>query len=82
LTEPIAPEIIVPATSLFEDSGGSGVWVVDAAAGVVRRAPVQVIRRLGDRVVVDGKLTDGERVAAAGAHSLHDGEAVKVEAGL
>ncbi len=79
LSEPTSPQVVVPATALFEGEGASAVWIADPAAGVVHKVAVKVVERQGDRVIVEAKLTGGERVVTAGAHSLSDGESVKVE---
>jgi membrane fusion protein, multidrug efflux system len=79
LSEPTAPQTVVPKSALFEDAGASSVWVADAATGKVTKVAVEVIQRRGDDAVVDAKLSTGERVVTAGTHSLHDGETVRVE---
>jgi RND family efflux transporter MFP subunit len=79
LSEPTAPQVVVPATALFDDGDASAVWIADPAAGIVRKVAVKLIERRGDRAIVEAKLSGGELVVTAGAHSLSDGESVKVE---
>ena len=79
LSEPTAPQTVVPERALFEDSGADWVWVVDAAAGKVRKVAVKVVERRDDHAVVVANLSAGERVVTAGTNSLHDGETIRVE---
>ncbi|RVU15290.1 efflux RND transporter periplasmic adaptor subunit [Methylobacterium oryzihabitans] len=83
LERPIAPQVTLPATALLERDGRTGVWVVTAAGTPDGRAtvalrPVTVIGRDGASVTLADGLKAGERVAVAGAHSLEDGQAVRL----
>ena len=79
LSEPTAPQTVVPESALFEDSGADWLWVADAAVGKVRKVAVKVIERGDDHAVVVANLSAGERIVTAGTHSLHDGETIRVE---
>jgi RND family efflux transporter MFP subunit len=55
---------------------GSYVWrVADSKA---QRVPVTIIQRNSDKVLVDGKLSNGDMVATEGVQRLRDGGSVKV----
>ena len=66
----------VPIGALYDDGKTTGVWVVDSASTVSRRA-VQV-RQLSDETVLVSGIRTGERIVALGAHLLREGERVLV----
>ena len=74
-----ASTIEVPATALFERDGATRVWIVDPAAKAVRSAPVEVATRDARSARLSGGVTPGARVVVAGANSLSEGQAVKLE---
>jgi RND family efflux transporter MFP subunit len=71
---------VVPVSAVFspDDAKGSFVWVVDEAAKVVRRQPVTLGEPVVGGVSVTSGLKAGALVAAAGVHSLREGQAVRV----
>ena len=69
----------IPFSALAAGEGGlQHVWKAEERDGAmtVRKVEVTVIGYLGDRCVVSGDLTEGERIAAAGLSYLRDGDAV------
>ena len=69
----------IPASALFERDGATRVWVVDPDAKAVRSAPVEVAER-GPRVVrIASGIEPGARIVVAGARSLAEGQAVKLD---
>jgi RND family efflux transporter MFP subunit len=76
-----APAIIVPALSLLDARADQGaVFVVDAE-GVARRRAVRTAGVTQEGVLVVEGLAAGDRVIAAGAAYVRDGESVRVMAG-
>lgn len=73
--------VIVPATSLAQRGGRTGVFVLDGQGEqtVARYVPVEVGLRDGDRVQVIGEGVTG-RVVTLGQQLLEDGAAVRVVA--
>jgi RND family efflux transporter MFP subunit len=65
-----------PLAAVVEGDGPPSVWVVEG--GVVRRRGVTLGAREGNDVVVLAGLRPGERVVAAGVHSLREGQQVNV----
>ena len=75
------PRTVVPVTAIVEADGPLGVvYVLEPAAGVVRRREVTVGPITGGRVVVLAGLEPGEQVVTDGAAWLTDGHAVRVVA--
>jgi len=66
----------IPIGALYDDGKTTGVWVVDDASTVSRRA-VQV-HQLSDEIVRISGIGVGERVVALGAHLLREGERVLI----
>jgi RND family efflux transporter MFP subunit len=74
-------QTVVPVTALVEADGPAAiVYVLDAAAGVVRRRTVTVGPIVGERVVVVAGLVPGEQVVTDGAAWLTDGRPVRIVA--
>jgi len=70
----------VPAGAVLDAGKGAGVWVVSGSPARVAWRRVRV-RGIGDDTArVEGELKTGDRVIALGAHLLHDGDAVRVDA--
>jgi len=69
--------LIVPALSLLDGRADQGVVFVIDAEGVARRRSVQTAGIAHDGVLVISGLTAGERVVAAGAAYVRDGEPVR-----
>jgi RND family efflux transporter MFP subunit len=77
-TRPVAAHVDLPATAILEKDGKSFVWVVDAAKSTVALRAVTVGQREGDNIAVTSGVSAGERIVIAGAHSLAEGQPVKV----
>jgi RND family efflux transporter MFP subunit len=79
------PSFGVPLAALVLDSTATGpvvgreagVFVLDAAAGVVRRRTVEILGITGNRVLVSAGLAPGEEVVTAGVAFLRDGQPVR-----
>ena len=68
----------VPIAALFDAGKGPGVWVIQGAPAKVSWRPVAVARLDDDGAHISGKLKQGERIVALGAHLLREGEQVRV----
>lgn len=67
----------IPTSALWQPStGGTAVWVLDAASSSVRSRSVQVGAVRGDSVLISAGLHEGESIVATGAHVLSEGEKV------
>jgi multidrug efflux pump subunit AcrA (membrane-fusion protein) len=78
LTRPAEPRIYLPATALLSEGGRDSVWVVDGDGAHVTRRAVTVAERKAERVALKAGLNPGERVVVAGAHSLSEGQTVRL----
>jgi RND family efflux transporter MFP subunit len=76
-----APEIMVPTLSLLDARADQGVVFVVDAEGVARRRAVRTAGVTQDGVIVVEGLSAGDRVIAAGAAYVRDGETVRITAG-
>jgi RND family efflux transporter MFP subunit len=74
--------ISVPLGAVYDPGRGPGVWVVigNTDAKVTWR-PVRLAAISDDTATVAGGLRPGERFVALGAHMLHQGETVRIDAG-
>ena len=72
--------VVVPLSAAFspDDAKGSFVWVVSEAAKTVHRQQVTLGEPVVGGVSVTDGLTPGSLVAAAGVHSLREGQAVRI----
>ncbi len=70
---------LIPLGSVFQQGKQPAVWLI-GADGRVRLRPVKVAAWREDGVAVSGGLVAGERIVAAGAHKLIEGETVRVTA--
>jgi len=70
---------LIPLGSVFQQGKQPAVWLIDAGNRVHLR-PIQVAAWREDGVAVSGGLSAGERIVAAGAHKLVEGEVVRVTA--
>jgi multidrug efflux system membrane fusion protein len=69
----------VPITAIVEANGSEAtVYLLDEAAGVVRRRQIVVGEIVGERVIVAAGLEPGQNVVTDGAAWLSDGRAVRV----
>jgi multidrug efflux system membrane fusion protein len=71
-------QVTVPAAAIFHRGKDPAVWVVRSQDSMLELRPVTVAR-YGERdVVVTAGLRDGETVVSAGAHTVYEGERVRV----
>jgi RND family efflux transporter MFP subunit len=68
----------VPVGALFDGGKGSGVWVINGNPAKVAWRPVTILRMNDESAHVTGRLRQGERVVALGAHLLREGEQVRL----
>ncbi|WP_394844863.1 efflux RND transporter periplasmic adaptor subunit [Pendulispora brunnea] len=73
-------DLRVPVGAVFDPGGGPGVWtILDPPARVTWR-PIKVNRIDDDTVSVSEGLKEGDRVVSLGAHILHEGQEVRLDA--
>jgi multidrug efflux system membrane fusion protein len=70
------PWIKVPLTALFQDNGGSSVWVIEN--NVAKLVPVQIGAPAGNDIVLTGGVASGQTVVTAGVNSLKQGQKVSI----
>jgi len=70
----------VPLGAIYDRGQGAGVWVV-SGRGTVSWRPVRLAALGEETAVVAAGLQPGERFVALGAHMLHQGEPVRIDAG-
>ena len=73
-----APVLQVPIGAIFDPGDGPGVWLVEGETPRVTWRAVQIAGLSGEAASVVGELEAGDRVAALGAHLLHEGEHVRL----
>ena len=78
---PVPARIPVPVTAILDRDGKTLVWVVDPKTLTVATRPVTVGHRSDSTADVTTGLADGDRVVIAGAHSLNEGQPVKLGEG-
>jgi membrane fusion protein, multidrug efflux system len=71
-----AREIDIPATALFHQGAHPAVWVLQGAQPQLVLRPVTVQSYRDRFVILTGGLRDGERIVAAGVHTVFVGERV------
>lgn len=64
------PAARVPASALFNQGGGLGLWVVAPETGKLSLRDVAVERYVDRDAYVHGELADGDVIVTAGAHKL------------
>jgi RND family efflux transporter MFP subunit len=69
----------VPLGAIYDGGQGAGVWVVNGR-GTVSWRPVRLAGVREETAVVAAGLQPGERFVALGAHMLHQGEPVRIDA--
>ena len=80
LSERGASGIEVPLAAIYDAGKGPGVWVVSASTQTVSWKPV-TLRGVGEESAsVSAGLAPGDRFVALGAHQLHEGEKVRLDA--
>lgn len=75
-----AKALQVPAAAVLDAGQGSGVWAVAGTPARVAWRRVDVLGIGDDTARVRGDLKPGDRVVALGAHLLHEGDQVRVDA--
>lgn len=75
------PAIVVPTLSLLDARADQGVVFVVDAGGIARRRAVRTAGVTQEGVLVIEGLGPGDRVIAAGAAYVRDGESVRITAG-
>ncbi|MCY1245404.1 efflux transporter, RND family, MFP subunit [compost metagenome] len=73
--------MLIPSTAVFERDGKTFVWIVNEPGGDVTAREVEVGANSGGLRPVTAGLKPGERIATAGAHSLEEGQKVKISDG-
>jgi membrane fusion protein, multidrug efflux system len=71
-----AREIDIPSTALFHEGASPAVWVLEGTQSRLALRPVSVQSYRDRSVVLSGGLRDGERIVAAGVHTVFVGERV------
>lgn len=71
--------IDVPLQAVFDRDGGPRVWVVDSLAKTVHSVAVVVAAREAKIARITRGLEPGARIVIAGARSLTEGQAVKIQ---
>lgn len=71
----------IPIGALLDTGKGAGVWVIDGEPAKVAWRPVTVQYLDAESARINGKLDQGERIVALGAHLLREGEQVRVAGG-
>jgi len=67
----------VPVGALVDAGKGPGVWVVNGNPAKVTWRPVTIVRMNDENARVTGRLRQGERIVALGAHLLREGERIR-----
>ncbi|MBB3211829.1 RND family efflux transporter MFP subunit [Herbaspirillum sp. Sphag1AN] len=75
-----ATGVQVPSSAVFDAGKESGVWVLNGSPAKVSWRPVHVLNITDEAARVDGNLQTGEQIVALGAHLLHEGELVRIQA--
>lgn len=68
----------VPVGALFDAGKGPGVWVISGNPAKVAWRPVTIMRVNDESAHLTGRLRQGERIVALGAHLLREGEQVRI----
>ena len=73
-----ASTLQVPLSAVFDPGQGTGVWVISGTPLRVNWRAIQVLSVGDESAHVTGNLEPGEKVAAIGAHLLHEGDLVRL----
>lgn len=68
----------VPVGALFDAGKGPGVWVINGNPAKVTWRPVTIVRVNDESAHISGRLRQGERIVALGAHLLREGEQIRI----
>ena len=66
----------VPEVAIQWGGDGSFVWAV--SGGKARRVPVSIVQRQESTILVDGGLSEGDKVVTMGLHKMRDGTKVEI----
>jgi membrane fusion protein, multidrug efflux system len=80
LSDPQGEVLRVPASAVLNKDGNTFVWVIDLPATTVSLRKV-ALSADGSGMRVNAGLAAGTRVVTAGAHSLEQGQQVRIEEG-
>jgi RND family efflux transporter MFP subunit len=72
----------VPLSAVIANGSDKSVWIVPAGSEVATPRIVEIVGTSGENLVVTGALAVGDRIVAAGAHLLRDGQRVRVAGAL
>ena len=72
----LARELDIPSTALFHQGAHPAVWVLEGARPRLALRPVTVQSYRDRSVILSSGLQDGERIVAAGVHTVFVGERV------
>lgn len=83
LDEPGQPAAVtVPIAAIYDRGRGPGVWLVSTRGSpTVSWRPVKLAAVGEEAAIVSAGLRPGERFVALGAHMLHQGQTVRIDAG-
>ena len=68
----------VPLSAVVANGSEKHVWIVRAGSDIAMPRAVEIAGTSGQNLVVTGELAAGDRIVAAGAHLLRDGQRVRV----
>jgi RND family efflux transporter MFP subunit len=75
------PALQAPLSAIYDAGKGPGVWVVDPKSSTVSWRAVRVTAVGEEMATLSEGLNGGERFVALGAHMLHQGQRVRLQAG-
>ena len=75
-----ASDMQIPLAALYDSGHGPGVWVLTGNAPKVAWRRVTIAGLSDETATISHGLAPGERIVALGAHLLHEGERVRVDA--
>lgn len=71
------PQISIPLNAVLSDGDGQFVWVVDNESMTVTRRNVAVSTSVGESLVIESGLAEGDVVVGAGASYLFEGMKIR-----
>ncbi len=79
LSDPDSEKVArLPLSALFNQGGGSSVYVVDEATGALSLRPVEVASYESNEVLLRGGVAEGDLVVTLGVQKLDAGQRVRV----
>lgn len=70
-------QISIPLNAVVSDSDGQFVWAVDTESMTVGRRNIEVGSNVGEMLIVDSGLAEGDTIVGAGASYLHEGMKIR-----